>query len=933
MRGWMRIRARTVGLVLCALGLGCLCAPAFAVEGTLVADAHVNLALPTMNSGTISNVNVGGGYTGLMQFDLSLLPTGTTPAQISRAVLRLYVNRVDTAGVVSLQPLNGAWSEYGVTYQTLPALGAAAQVFNVSQQGEFLAVDVTALVQAWVAAPATNNGFALTAGTAVAQFDSKENDLTGHPATLDIGIVSQGPAGVAGPQGPQGIAGANGAAGPVGAPGSAGPAGLTGAAGPVGPQGLQGNPGVAGPTGATGTTGPAGPQGPAGVGGTAGTPGLVYQGAYASATNYALGDVTLWQGASWVSLVAGNHGNTPSLSPSSWGVLTSQGPTGATGSPGPQGLAGPAGATGSTGPAGLTGPQGPQGIAGMSGATGLTGAIGSQGLQGPAGPQGIAGPVGLSFQGTYSSTTNYALADGVTYNGSGYVSLMAGNHGNTPDQSPAAWSLFAAAGVAGGAGATGPAGAIGPVGPAGPQGLAGPVGATGAVGPQGPPVANYLGNYASTVNYAFADAVSYGGSTYISLVGGNHGNTPNQSPAYWAVLAAQGPAGAQGLAGVAGTNGVAGPAGAAGATGPQGPPVSFIGGWLTTQAYNVGDAVSYGGGSYIALVSNVGREPDISPVYWGVLAQAGAAGPAGPAGATGLQGPTGFPGSTGPAGPSGATGGAGPAGPAGAVGPTGPAGSAGPQGIAGVAGLNWQGAYSSTTNYASNDGVSFQGAAYISLAASNHGNSPSFSPSAWSLLAAQGGAGANGSDGVAGPAGPTGPAGGNGIAATVQVGTVTTGAAGSNAVVTNSGTASAAVLNFSIPQGAAGIGGGTGTGSSTSGVPYQTMVHSVSYSGFYSINNTNQSTSETQSVLSWTPQGCTATRLDVFSQQAGSILVTLRSGTATRLLDTTLSCSATTGSSCTATGSVVIPAGSFLDLSIVNADSNPSPVWAALVCN
>lgn len=46
-----------------------------------------------------------------------------------------------------------------------------------------------------------------------------------------------------------------------------------------------------------------------------------------------------------------------------------------------------------------------------------------------------------------------------------------------------------------------------------------------------------------------------------------------------------------------------------------------------------------------------------------------------------------------------------------------------------------------------------------------------------------------------------------GDAATVTVGTVTTGAAGSNAIVTNSGTTSAAVLNFTIPRGNTGASG------------------------------------------------------------------------------------------------------------------------------
>jgi len=53
-------------------------------------------------------------------------------------------------------------------------------------------------------------------------------------------------------------------------------------------------------------------------------------------------------------------------------------------------------------------------------------------------------------------------------------------------------------------------------------------------------------------------------------------------------------------------------------------------------------------------------------------------------------------------------------------------------------------------------------------------------------------------------------AAGAGGGATVTVGTTTTGAAGTNASVTNSGTSTAAVLNFTIPQGAQGPVGATG---------------------------------------------------------------------------------------------------------------------------
>ena len=58
--------------------------------------------------------------------------------------------------------------------------------------------------------------------------------------------------------------------------------------------------------------------------------------------------------------------------------------------------------------------------------------------------------------------------------------------------------------------------------------------------------------------------------------------------------------------------------------------------------------------------------------------------------------------------------------------------------------------------------------------------------------------------------GGVGPAGAPGSPATITVGTVTTGAPGSSGAVVNAGTSSAAVLNFTIPAGAAGPQGPQG---------------------------------------------------------------------------------------------------------------------------
>ena len=69
-----------------------------------------------------------------------------------------------------------------------------------------------------------------------------------------------------------------------------------------------------------------------------------------------------------------------------------------------------------------------------------------------------------------------------------------------------------------------------------------------------------------------------------------------------------------------------------------------------------------------------------------------------------------------------------------------------------------------------------------------------------------------GNKGDKGDTGNTGPAGADGAAATIAAGSTTTLPAGSDATVTNSGTSSAAVFNFGIPKGDKGDKGDPGAG-------------------------------------------------------------------------------------------------------------------------
>jgi hypothetical protein len=220
--------------------------------------------------------------------------------------------------------------------------------------------------------------------------------------------------------------------------------------------------------------------------------------------------------------------------------------------------------------------------------------------------------------------------------------------------------------------------------------------------------------------------------------------------------------------------------------------------------------------------------------------------------------------------------------------------------------------------YLANDAVFYNGSTYLALKTSL-GALPDEVPDAWGLLA------------QAGVTGPTGPAGSS---ASMSIGTVMTAPPGTSAAVINSGTATAAVLNFVIPQGAPGANGTSGSGTpDAGGSSFASTYHGVSFNAnFYSINNTNSSVSEDASILTWIPAGCTTNSLTVYSQQGNTITVTLRSGVPGSMAATTMVCAVSSHSSCTSTEAVPVPAGSFVDLQIAGADGNNAGVWTSLSC-
>ncbi len=196
-------------------------------------DTFSYSAQPSKNFGAYPILLVEKGATSYLQFNLSAFPAN---ASVSKAVLRLYVDSVGQTGTLDAYEIDSPWTESQLTAGNAPVIGPSATGGNPvsitpASNGQFLLLDVTELVQKWLANTIANDGVALAvAGNAgVFSFDSKESTLNSHEPELLVEL--NGPPGA---QGPAGAAGSQGPAGPVG------PAGTQGAAGQQGPAGAAG---------------------------------------------------------------------------------------------------------------------------------------------------------------------------------------------------------------------------------------------------------------------------------------------------------------------------------------------------------------------------------------------------------------------------------------------------------------------------------------------------------------------------------------------------------------------------------------------------------------------------------------------------------------------------------------------------------------------
>jgi len=431
---------------------------------------------------------------------------------------------------------------------------------------------------------------------------------------------TQGATGATGPQGPSGLTGATGATGPVGATGSQGPIGLTGATGaagsqgltgaigPQGSQGIQGLTGAIGPQGAQGLKGDAGAQGSTGAQGTPGTngtngTGFNFTGPWSTSQSYDVNDVTTFNGTSYIALQS-NSGKEPDLS-SNTNVFTLTQITGLPAGnnqnvPGTYVWSLPFGTVCSGVPCKLVVNGTFNGTPASFTVVFFDPLVCCGNPYGSLGESMAATQVSIWVNGLNpccqtnsqlamfgSSTSIYNPASNEPYNST--VVVSPGSYPSVDGQSTFSitsgdiWSVLAQAGA---------------------PGVAGPVGATVAEVP--------AGSTCPTGGDAVTDA--NGNITYIC----------NGAFGPQGLTGATGPQGIQGLTGSVGANGNNGADGAQGPQGPQGSTgpagsngtngtgINWTGPWSSTTNYNVNDATSYNGTSYISVTSNTNQEPDMT---------------------------------------------------------------------------------------------------------------------------------------------------------------------------------------------------------------------------------------------------------------------------------------------------------------------------------
>ena len=200
--------SRHLGIIALVFLVGVFVAPrAPAVEALLLHDTYVDNgttgADPPPNASNFGagmdlRVFKGNGRIGrtFLKFSLETLPPGTAASDVTHARLRLWVNSKSTAaGSITLHPVTTRWDEYTLKDKATGDLTLGEPKLSelpVESMNNFISIDVTNWVKAWLDGTLLNEGIAIEPSATTEfldlSFDSKESDRTSHEARLEISL-------------------------------------------------------------------------------------------------------------------------------------------------------------------------------------------------------------------------------------------------------------------------------------------------------------------------------------------------------------------------------------------------------------------------------------------------------------------------------------------------------------------------------------------------------------------------------------------------------------------------------------------------------------------------------------------------------------------------------------------------------------------------
>lgn len=433
------------------------------------------------------------------------------------------------------------------------------------------------------------------------------------------------------------------------------------------------------------------------------------------------------------------------------------------------------------------GPQGPAGATGPAGRDGAQGPVGPQGEKGAKGDKGDQGEP-FRIKKIYASVgeMNADFSNDEIEEGS-FVLINTNNVEDEDNAKLYVKSTDSYAFVTDLSGATGIQGPQGERGLQGPQGLQGLQGIQGPQGPQGNQgIQGLKGDTGARGEKGEkGDAFTFNDFTSEQLESlrgpqgekGEKGDKGEQGE-----RGLQGPQGIQGLKGDTGEQGPQGPQGKTGPQGIQGPKGE------TGATGEKGDKGNYWRPSIDELGNLTWTDSDsaIAPEMVNIKGPKGDRGEKGETGAQGIQGLQG------------------PKGDQGEVGPQGPKGEKGADGTS----ITIKGTVESESllppKGTAGDGWIIKGDLFV------WDTENSSWTNVGSIQGPKGEKGDRGEQGPQGEQGPKGEQGEVGVTPTIKAGTVTTGMAGSNAIVTANTVGTTTTFNFTIPQGLKGDQGPQG---------------------------------------------------------------------------------------------------------------------------